>query len=46
MGGVRPPIAKPAALARNLMHLLADVCMIGQAFAPHGFGIDTNQVAG
>ena len=39
------PIAKPAAGARDLMHLLADIRMIRRALAPHGLGIDTNQVA-
>ena len=39
------PIAKPAAGARDLMHFLADIRMIGRVFAPHGLKIDTNQVA-
>jgi len=38
-------IPKPATLARNLMHLLATIRMIGKALAPHGLGIDTNHVA-
>ena len=37
-------IAKPAAYARYLMNLLADIRMIRRALALHGLGIDTNEV--
>jgi hypothetical protein len=39
------PKPKLAADAHYFMHLVADIRMIRRALAPHGLGIDTNQVA-
>jgi hypothetical protein len=41
-----PPVAKPAALARDVLHGVTDGTMVGRAFTPNRFGIDTNQHAG
>lgn len=37
--------AEAAALARDVLHGVTDVALIGRAFTPNRLGIDTNQAA-